>query len=155
MYLLFSSTESRTDKGALDMLCDAGTQLLQITFFCSLSLTRARQCERLLLQSPLFCCRCPSLFLLWNNGPEQCCHHVGKPDYCKITSVRMCDLSVQSTHSYKNRVVRVQYARTVLMTQFASRALYAVPRVRVKSEVYFGLKTATQGWQSCICSGTE
>ncbi len=30
-------------------------------------------------------------------------------------------------------------ARTVLMTQFASRALYAVPRVRVKSEVYFGL----------------
>ncbi len=49
----------------------------------------------------------------------------------------MCDLSVQSTRGYKNRVVRVQYARTVLMTQFASRALYAVPRV--KSEVYFGL----------------
>ncbi len=79
------------------------------------------------------------------NGPEQCCHHVGKPDYCKITSVRMCDLSVQGTRGYKNRVVRVQYARTVLMTQFASRALYAVPHVRVKSEVYFGLKCIIRG----------
>ncbi len=65
----------------------------------------------------------------------------GKTDYCKITSVRMCDLSVQSMHGYKNRVVHVQYARTVLMTQFVSRTLYAVPRVRVKSEVYFGLHT--------------
>ncbi len=45
----------------------------------------------------------------------------------------------QSTRGYKNRVVRVQYARTVLMMQFVSHALYAVPRVRVKSEVYFGL----------------
>ncbi len=79
------------------------------------------------------------LFSFVFNGPGQCCHHVGKHDYCNITSVRMCDLSVQSTHSSKNRVVHVQYAHTVLMTQFASRALYAVPRVRVKSEVYFGL----------------
>ncbi len=54
--------------------------------------------------------------------------------------VRMCDLSVQSTRIYKNRVVCVQYVHTVLMTQFTSRALYAVPRVRIKSEVYFGLK---------------
>ncbi len=42
---------------------------------------------------------------------------------------------------YKNWVVYVQYARTILMTQFASRSLYAVPRVRGKSEVYFGLKS--------------
>ncbi len=35
---------------------------------------------------------------------------------------------------------RTKYARTILMTKFASRALYAVPRVQVKSEVYFGLK---------------
>ncbi len=81
------------------------------------------------------------VFYCENNGPGQCCHHVGKHDYCKITSVRMCDLSAQSTRSYKNLVVRVQYTRTVLMTQFASCALYAVPRVRLKSEVYFGLKT--------------
>ncbi len=30
-------------------------------------------------------------------------------------------------------------ARTILMTKFTSRRLYAVPRARVKSEVYFGL----------------
>lgn len=29
--------------------------------------------------------------------------------------------------------------RTLQMTKFASRELYAVPSVRVKSEVYFGL----------------
>ncbi len=34
MYLLFSSTESRTDKGALDMRCDAA---LANYLFCSLS----------------------------------------------------------------------------------------------------------------------
>ncbi len=39
-----------------------------------------------------------------------------------------------------------QYAHTVLMTQFASRTLYAVPRVHVKSEVYFGLKSSLK-WQ--------
>ncbi len=76
---------------------------------------------------------------------------MGKPDYCKITSVRMCDLSVQSTCGYKNRVVRVQYAHTTLMTQFASRTLYAVPRVRVKSEVYFGLKSQRVITESCGC----
>ncbi len=35
--------------------------------------------------------------------------------------------------------MRVQYAHTILMRKFASRALYAVPRVCVQSEVYFGL----------------
>ncbi len=34
MYLLFSITESRTDKGALDMRCDAA---LANYLFCSLS----------------------------------------------------------------------------------------------------------------------
>ncbi len=53
--------------------------------------------------------------------------------------MRMCYLRVQSASGYKNPGVRVQYARTILMTKFASRALYAVPRVRVQSEVYFGL----------------
>ncbi len=53
--------------------------------------------------------------------------------------MHMCDLCVQSTRGYKKPTVHVQYARTILMMKFASRALYAVPRVRVKSEVYFGL----------------
>ncbi len=35
----------------------------------------------------------------------------------------------------------VQYARTILMMRFASRALNAVPRVRAQSEAYFGFKT--------------
>ncbi len=70
-------------------------------------------------------------------------------DYCKINSVRMCDLSVQCTRGYNNRVVWVQYARTVLIKQFASRALYAVPRVRVKSEVYFGLKGTAPRFTHC------
>ncbi len=58
--------------------------------------------------------------------------------------MRMCDLDVQSTvrlqkystvlYGYKN-----PGARTILMMKFASRALYAVPHVRVQSEVYFGL----------------
>ncbi len=51
----------------------------------------------------------------------------------------MCDLRVQSTR-YKNLGVSLQYARTILMTKFTSRALYAIPRVRVQSEVYFGLQ---------------
>ncbi len=33
--------------------------------------------------------------------------------------------------------LRIQYARTILMTKFTPRALYAVPRERVESEVYF------------------
>ncbi len=41
--------------------------------------------------------------------------------------MRMCDLRALGG------------ARTILMTKFASRALYAVPHVRVQSEVYFGL----------------
>ncbi len=35
--------------------------------------------------------------------------------------------------------MRIQYAQTILMMKFMSCALYAVPRVRVKSEVYFCL----------------
>ncbi len=48
---------------------------------------------------------------------------------------------VYVTRSYKNPAVRVQYTRTILMMKFASRA---VPRVRVKSEVYFGLNRSFQ-----------
>ncbi len=51
----------------------------------------------------------------------------------------MCDLRVKSTLGYKNPAVHVQYARTILMMKFTSCALYAVPRLRVKSEVYFCL----------------
>ncbi len=36
MYLLFSSTELRTDKGALDMRCDAALAN-EIALFCALS----------------------------------------------------------------------------------------------------------------------
>ncbi len=50
--------------------------------------------------------------------------------------MRVCDLLQKSGGA---RTVR-DYARTFLMTKLASRALYAVPRVRVKREVYFGLK---------------
>ncbi len=39
------------------------------------------------------------------------------------------------------RPARTQYAHTILMMKFTSRALYVVPRVRVQSEVYFGLYT--------------
>ncbi len=47
--------------------------------------------------------------------------------------MRMCD--------YKNPGMRIQYARIILMMKFPSRALYAVPRVCVQSQVYFGLNT--------------
>ncbi len=53
--------------------------------------------------------------------------------------MHMCDLRIQSTPGYKNPAVHVQYTRTILMTKIASCALYAVPRVSVKSVVYFGL----------------
>ncbi len=34
--------------------------------------------------------------------------------------MRICDLRLQNTHGYKNLGVRVQYARTILMTKFVS-----------------------------------
>ncbi len=37
----------------------------------------------------------------------------------------MCDLCVQSTRGYKNPGVRVQCARTILMTKFTSCAVLA------------------------------
>ncbi len=43
--------------------------------------------------------------------------------------------------------VCVHYAHNVL-TQFASRALYAVPRLLVNSEVYFGLYSVKQ--EKCV-----
>ncbi len=43
--------------------------------------------------------------------------------------------------------------RTVLMTPFVSCALYAVPHVRVKSEVYFGLKN--NQWQNVEYTNTN
>ncbi len=46
----------------------------------------------------------------------------GRTDYCKITAHVRPALT-----KYKNRVVRVQYAHTVLMMKFVSCALYAVP----------------------------
>ncbi len=37
--------------------------------------------------------------------------------------------------------VHVRAAHTILITKFMSRALYAVPHIRVKSEVYFGINS--------------
>ncbi len=54
--------------------------------------------------------------------------------------MRMCNLRVQS-YKLQNPGLRVQYACNILMTKFASRALYVVPSVRVKSEVYFRLNS--------------
>ncbi len=51
----------------------------------------------------------------------------------------MCDL-----RGYKNLGLRVQYACTILMMKFASRALYTVPRIHIQSEVYFDLKMMTE-----------
>ncbi len=56
----------------------------------------------------------------------------------EIKELKLCKLCVQSTRGYKKPAVHVQYARTILMMKFASRAVYADPRVRVKREVYFG-----------------
>ncbi len=44
--------------------------------------------------------------------------------------MRMCDL---------RGLQKSRGARTIPMTKFTSRALYAVPRVCLRSEVYFGL----------------
>ncbi len=45
------------------------------------------------------------------------------PEMCE--AICLCSYAVQSTYDYKNPGVRIQYA---------------VPRVCVQSEVYFGLK---------------
>ncbi len=57
------------------------------------------------------------------------------PHGSKLITAREFNAHVRP--GYKNPGVRVQYTRTILMTKFASRALYAVPRVRIQSEVYF------------------
>ncbi len=62
--------------------------------------------------------------------------------------MHMCNLHVQSTRGYKNRVLRVQYMHTILMTEFESCTMYTVPRLHIKSEVHFGLKLKKQF--SCI-----
>lgn len=41
--------------------------------------------------------------------------------------------------AYNNSAVHLQHAHTLLKTKFVSHTLYSDPRVRVKSEVYFGL----------------
>ncbi len=50
----------------------------------------------------------------------------------KVITTREFNVHVRPAHT-KYLGVRVQYARTLLMTKFASRALYAVPRVHVQS----------------------
>ncbi len=64
--------------------------------------------------------------------PRQCFHFADK----RITA-REFNAHVQPVRT--NPGVRVQYAHTILMTKFMSRALYAVPHVCLQSEVYFGL----------------
>lgn len=48
---------------------------------------------------------------------------------------------MRSVRGLKNRVARVQYARTLPMTEFASRVSYAVLSVPVKSEAYVLIKS--------------
>lgn len=63
--------------------------------------------------------------------------------------MRICNLHIQSIHSYKNQVVCVQYADTNVMMKVMSRALYAYVSIHVKTEVYFCLKEQNiQGLQS-------
>ncbi len=72
----------------------------------------------------------------------------GTTDYCKINSMRMCNLHVQSTHGYKKqsaaRTVHAYYTDD----EFESCTMYAVPRLHIKIEVHFGLKLKKQF--SCI-----
>ncbi len=56
----------------------------------------------------------------------------------------LLSVSVRPAHTKYARLQKSGGARTVLMTKFASRALYAVPHVRVKSEIYFGLYQGLQ-----------
>ncbi len=105
----------------------------------------------LLLQCPLICCCCSvSLitFSIVKQQPGPVLPTCGTTDYCKTNSMRMCNLHVQSTRGYKNRVLRVQYMHTILMTEFESCTMYTVPRLHIKSEVHFGLKLKKQF--SCI-----
>ncbi len=45
----------------------------------------------------------------------------------------------QNMCGYKNQMVCIQYVRTIMVTQFESCILYADPRRRIKTKVYFGL----------------
>ncbi len=96
MYLLFSSTERRTEKGALDMRCDAA---LANDLFCSLSII-------LKLKLHTF--------------------------FCLIF-----DLTLFKWWAF------TQLARAVLIGENGGAL------------TLLASKTATQGWKSCICSGTE
>ncbi len=49
--------------------------------------------------------------------------------------MRMCDLRIVRAVTK----IRGSAYSTILMMKFASRALYAVPRVHIQSEEYFGI----------------
>lgn len=119
--------------------------LRQIIFFLtkaglshSLSLTSACQCAcLLLLQSPLFCYCCSvSLVSLSTvkQWPGTALPPCGTTDYCKTNLMHM-----NKVHAFRKTLGG---ALTILMTEFISRGLYAVPRTRVKSEVHFGLNNS-------------
>lgn len=55
-------------------------------------------------------------------------------------SMNMCNLREHCKRCNTIPAVHVQYANTIRMTKFASPALYAVPRFRVKRKLYFSLK---------------
>ncbi len=78
MYLLFSSTESRTDKGALDMRCDADLA----NYFCSLSVI-----SKLNLHTFFFSFNLPNFRSFLNGGLlrswlEQCWS--GRTEVCSL-----------------------------------------------------------------------
>ncbi len=68
------------------------------------------------------CCCCSLSLDSFSNVKQRSC---GTPDYCKITSMRMCDLCI-----------KISGVHTILMTKFASR----LPLCTLKSEVCFELK---------------
>ncbi len=91
----------------------------------------------LLLQSPLFCCCCSASLVSLSTvkqWPGTVLPPCGKTDYCKITSVRMCDLRVQST-------VQCEYSTRVLFWWRNSRHTHCMLSLAYtyKNKVYLGL----------------
>ncbi len=78
-------------------------------------------------------CRICILVLRRMQNSIRCLHSMGNIQNCSTVTMQW----------HASPGVRVQYAHTILMMKFASRPLYAVPRVHVQSEVYFGLYTTT------------
>lgn len=82
-----------------------------------------------------------SFVVYCKTGPGQVLPPCGSTNQCKTKSMHMCDLLQKSDG-----------ARTILVTKFVSRVLYADSSVRIKTKVYFGLKMQllkTMLWPHC------